>query len=103
MTSDTMLTLSAAVAALRAGETTSVQLVREAIAAADALDGPVGMFIDRYTDRALAAARVLTPFLHGFVSMELSQAFRLGGGIDEAFETGLEAILSGLLTWRGSQ
>ena len=56
MTSDTMLTLSAAVAALRAGETTSVQLVREAIAAADALDGPVGMFIDRYTDRALAAA-----------------------------------------------
>ena len=51
-------------------------------------------------DKALAAARVLTPFLHGFVSMELSQAFRLGGGIDEAFETGLSSILGGLLSWR---
>lgn len=56
MTSDTMLTLTEAAAALRAGETTSVQLVRDAIATADALDGPVGMFIDRYTDQALAQA-----------------------------------------------
>ena len=44
----------------------------------------------------------LTAWVHGFVSMELSQAFRLGGGIDAAFETGLDAILSGLLTWRRS-
>lgn len=46
--------------------------------------------------RALLAARVLTPFLHGFVSMELVGAFRLGGGLDEAFEHGVTTILAGL-------
>jgi hypothetical protein len=45
---------------------------------------------------ALRAARVLTPFLHGFVSMELSGAFRLGDGLDEAFEYGVSTILEGL-------
>lgn len=46
--------------------------------------------------RALLAARVLTPYLHGFVSMELVGAFRLGGGLDEAFEHGLTTLLAGL-------
>lgn len=50
-------------------------------------------------DRALAAARVLTPFLIGFISMELAKAFRLGGGLDANFETGVRTILCGLALW----
>lgn len=47
-------------------------------------------------DDALAAARVLVPFLHGFVSMELAGAFRLGGGLDAAFANGVSTILNGM-------
>ncbi len=47
-------------------------------------------------ENAFAAARVLVPFLHGFVSMDLAGAFRLGGGLDEAFATGVAAILKGI-------
>jgi AcrR family transcriptional regulator len=47
-------------------------------------------------ENALKAARVLVPFLHGFVSMEIAGAFRLGRGIDEAFEYGVRTILEGL-------
>jgi AcrR family transcriptional regulator len=46
--------------------------------------------------RALPTARVLTAFVHGFVSMELQGAFRLGGDVDEAFAHGLELLLSSI-------
>lgn len=51
-------------------------------------------------ENALLAARVLTPFLHGFVSMEIGEAFRLGGGLDAAFEHGVSTILQGLARGR---
>lgn len=58
--------------------------------------GLVGCGDDADDEHALLAARVLTPFLHGFVSMELVGAFRLGGGLDQAFEHGVTTILEGL-------
>ena len=51
-------------------------------------------------ENALLAARVLTPFLHGFVSMEIADAFRLGSGLDAAFDHGVATILHGLARTR---
>ncbi len=48
-------------------------------------------------DDAFAAARVLVPFLHGFISMELASAFHLGPGLEAAFEHGVTTILRGLV------
>ncbi|MBL8957256.1 MAG: TetR/AcrR family transcriptional regulator [Myxococcaceae bacterium] len=42
---------------------------------------------------SLAAARLLTAWLHGFVSMELAGAFRLGGDTEKDFEWGLSRLL----------
>jgi aspartyl-tRNA(Asn)/glutamyl-tRNA(Gln) amidotransferase subunit A len=50
------LTLSDAAAALRAGDTTSVELVEETIARADALDGELGVYITRFDETARARA-----------------------------------------------
>jgi AcrR family transcriptional regulator len=46
--------------------------------------------------RILPLSRTLTAWLHGFVSMEIVHAFRLGGSIDDAFEDGLKTILGGI-------
>jgi AcrR family transcriptional regulator len=55
--------------------------------AAAALAGP---------DDALAAARTVTAWAHGFINMELAGAFRLGGDVDRAFEFGLERLTSAI-------
>ena len=38
-------------------------------------------------------SRTLVAFLHGFVLMEIGNAFTLGGSVEEAFESSLETIL----------
>ncbi len=45
---------------------------------------------------ALSAARLLTAFLHGFVTMENDGEFKMGGSVDAAFAFALDAIIRGL-------
>src|SRR4051812_36582788 len=47
-------------------------------------------------ERSLDAARLLTAFVHGFVSMELGGAFRLGGNVDEAYRYGVDTLVAAL-------
>jgi AcrR family transcriptional regulator len=47
-------------------------------------------------EKVLPAARCLTAYLHGFVSLEISRGFQLGGSIDLAFRFGLDVIVKGL-------
>jgi AcrR family transcriptional regulator len=53
-------------------------------------------------EQALEAARLVTAFAHGFVSMELSGAFRLGGDVDEAYRYGVEVLVDALTGRRTS-
>ncbi len=50
--------------------------------------------------RALEAARLLTAFANGFISMELSGAFRLGGDVDEAYRYGVDVLVDALARGR---
>lgn len=43
--------------------------------------------------QALEAARLIVAWAHGFISMELAGAFRLGGDVDQAWDFGLDSIL----------
>jgi AcrR family transcriptional regulator len=52
-------------------------------------------------DQALEAARLVTAFAHGFVSMELGGSFRLGGDVDAAYRYGVDVLVDAL-TSRGS-
>ncbi len=61
-----------------------VAIVLERVAA---LTGP---------DDMLNAARLLVAYIQGFISMEIAGAFRLGGDLDEAFDFGVDRILSSL-------
>ena len=45
---------------------------------------------------ALEGARTLVAWAHGFVSMELAGAFRLGGDLEAAYAYGIESILAGV-------
>lgn len=49
-------------------------------------------------EHALDAARTLTAWVTGFISMELAGAFRLGGDVDRAFEFGVERIGAAIAT-----
>ena len=49
-------------------------------------------------DRALDAARLVTAFAHGFVSMELTGAFRLGGDVEAAYRYGIDVLIEALRT-----
>ena len=48
------------------------------------------------SERALEAARLVTAFAHGFVSMEITGAFRLGGDLDEAYRYGVGVLVDAL-------
>lgn len=48
-------------------------------------------------DRALDAARLLTAWATGFVTMELAGAFRLGGDLDEAYRYGCAHLVRSLV------
>ena len=45
---------------------------------------------------ALEGARTLVAWSHGFVSMELAGAFRLGGDLEVAYAFGIDSILAGV-------
>lgn len=49
-------------------------------------------------ERALEAARTLTAWAAGFVSMELNSGFNLGGDVDEAWRFGLASITRAIST-----
>lgn len=51
-------------------------------------------------DRALEAARTLTAWAAGFVSMELNGSFKLGGDIERAWEFGAAAIVEAIRATR---
>jgi AcrR family transcriptional regulator len=47
-------------------------------------------------ERALEAARLVTAFAHGFISMELAGAFRLGGDVDAAYRYGVDVLVESM-------
>lgn len=48
-------------------------------------------------DLALEAARTVVAWAHGFISMELAGAFRLGGDLDRAYAFGIERLGAALV------
>jgi AcrR family transcriptional regulator len=56
----------------------------------------VARLMGEESSQALEGGRTLVAWAHGFVSMELAGAFRLGGDLDAAYATGIDIILAGL-------
>ena len=63
-----------------------------------ALGEPVVNAMTRFAgpSAALEGARTFVAWAHGFVSMELAGAFRLGGDIEAAYAFGIDAVLDGV-------
>jgi len=53
-------------------------------------------------EHALDAARLLTAWATGFVTMELAGAFRLGGDLDEAYSYGRNHLVASLTRGQGT-
>lgn len=47
-------------------------------------------------EHALDAARLVTAWATGFLTMELAGAFRMGGSVDDAFDYGLARLIAAL-------
>lgn len=45
---------------------------------------------------ALPAARTIVPWVYGFITMELTGAFRLGGDVEQAWNFGLDRLLAAI-------
>lgn len=51
---------------------------------------------------ALEGARLVTAWAHGFITMELAGAFRLGGDLEDAFAFGVERLAAALADGRAA-
>jgi AcrR family transcriptional regulator len=61
--------------------------------AIEAVMDVIGRLVGR--EHTLEAARTFVAWAHGFVSMELAGAFRLGGDVDAAFAYGVDRLIAG--------
>ena len=63
-----------------------------------ALGGPIVRAVGRLAgeESSLEGARTFVAWAHGFVTMEVAGAFRLGGDLDAAYAFGVRAIIRGV-------
>lgn len=71
----------------RPDPTTLARISAPVLRVAAALAGP---------EHALEAARTVTAWAHGFITMELAGAFALGGDVDDAFAFGVARLADAL-------
>lgn len=82
--------------AIYGGEVFNDPLLREAIASAARPLFEELLAAGVAEARILPLARTFTAFMHGFVLMEIGDAFRLGGDVDDAFDSGVTTLLRDL-------